>query len=94
MLWARISGSTYVNDFNKFGRTWQVKVQADSMFRSKPEDIGRLQVRNSSGKMVPLGAMSRVDYTLGPLKVESGTTSIPQQRSWGVRLQDSAVVRR
>ncbi len=63
-------GSTYVNDFNAFGRTWQVKVQADSMFRSKPEDIARLQVRNSSGKMVPLGAMSKVDYSLGPLKVD------------------------
>jgi HAE1 family hydrophobic/amphiphilic exporter-1 len=63
-------GSTYVNDFNKFGRTWQVKVQADSMYRSQPEDITRLQVRNRDGKMVPLGAMAKVGDSLGPLKVD------------------------
>ncbi|MEW6348521.1 MAG: multidrug efflux RND transporter permease subunit [Thermodesulfobacteriota bacterium] len=63
-------GSTYVNDFNKFGRTWQVKVQADSMYRGKPEDIARLRIRNKDGKMVPLGAMATVDYSLGPLKVD------------------------
>jgi HAE1 family hydrophobic/amphiphilic exporter-1 len=63
-------GSTYVNDFNKFGRTWQVKVQADSVFRSKPEDIVKLQVRNKDGKMVPLGAMATVKDSLGPLKVD------------------------
>ncbi|MCX5873018.1 MAG: multidrug efflux RND transporter permease subunit [Deltaproteobacteria bacterium] len=63
-------GSTYVNDFNKFGRTWQVKVQADSLFRSKPEDILKLQVRNKDGKMLPLGAMATVEDSVGPLKVD------------------------
>jgi HAE1 family hydrophobic/amphiphilic exporter-1 len=63
-------GSTYVNDFNKFGRTWQVKVQADSVFRSKPSDILKLQVRNKDGKMLPLGAMATVKDSLGPLKVD------------------------
>jgi HAE1 family hydrophobic/amphiphilic exporter-1 len=59
-------GSAYVNDFNKFGRTWQVKVQADSQFRLKAEDIRQLEVRNHSGKMVPLGTLISVDETLGP----------------------------
>jgi len=63
-------GSAYVNDFNKFGRTWQVKVQADSAFRKEPEDILKLQVRNSDGKMLPLGAMAKVRDSLGPLKVD------------------------
>ncbi len=59
-------GSAYVNDFNKFGRTWQVKVQADAKFRLKPEDIRQLEVRNSLGDMIPLGTLIRVDETLGP----------------------------
>ncbi|MEI9987851.1 MAG: efflux RND transporter permease subunit [Aliidongia sp.] len=59
-------GSLYVNDFNKFGRTYQVIAQADKDFRSKPEDILRLQTRNVEGKMVPLGAMVRVTDTTGP----------------------------
>ena len=59
-------GSAYVNDFNKFGRTWQVKVQADAQFRLKPEDIRQLEVRNSKGDMIPLGTLIRVDETLGP----------------------------
>jgi HAE1 family hydrophobic/amphiphilic exporter-1 len=58
-------GSAYVNDFNKFGRTWQVKVQADAKFRLKPEDIRQLEVRNSHGAMIPLGTLIRVDETLG-----------------------------
>ena len=62
-------GSTYVNDFNKFGRTWQVKVQADSIFRSKAEDILKLQVRNQDGKMTPLVVATIVD-SVGPLKVD------------------------
>ena len=59
-------GSAYVNDFNKFGRTWQVKVQADAQFRLKPEDIRQLEVHNKSGKMIPLGTLIKVDETLGP----------------------------
>ena len=59
-------GSYYVNDFNKFGRTWQVKVQADHRFRMEPDDIRRLDVRDAGGKMVPIGTLVRVDQILGP----------------------------
>ncbi len=59
-------GSTYVNDFNKFGRTYQVRVQADERFRSSSEDIRRLEVRNASGEMVPLGAIVDVKKIVGP----------------------------
>ena len=59
-------GSAYVNDFNRFGRTWQVKLQADHQFRLTPEDIRQLEVRNASGDMVPVGALVDVDYITGP----------------------------
>ena len=59
-------GSAYVNDFNKFGRTWQVKAQADNRYRIKPEDIRRLEVRNDKGEMVPLGTLIDVEQTVGP----------------------------
>ena len=59
-------GSMYVNDFNQFGRTYQVIAQADKEFRSKPQDILRLQTRNVQGKMVPLGAVMDVKETFGP----------------------------
>ena len=59
-------GSAYVNDFNRFGRTWQVKVQADHRFRLKPEDIRQLEVRNPDGQMVPIGTLVDVDYVTGP----------------------------
>ncbi len=59
-------GSAYVNDFNKFGKTYQVRVQADEQFRLEPEDIARLEVRNLSGRMIPLGTLSETRRTLGP----------------------------
>ena len=59
-------GSVYVNSFNKFGRTWQVKVQADHQFRIHPEDIRRLEVRNADGQMIPIGTVVNVDQQLGP----------------------------
>ena len=59
-------GSAYVNDFNKFGRTWQVKVQADAKYRLKPEDIRQLEARSSTGEMIQLGTLIKVDKTLGP----------------------------
>jgi multidrug efflux pump len=59
-------GSLYVNDFNRFGRTYRVIAQADRQFRSNPDDILRLQTRNAEGRMVPLGAMLRVSDTTGP----------------------------
>ncbi|PTW59306.1 multidrug efflux pump [Breoghania corrubedonensis] len=59
-------GSLYVNDFNAFGRTYSVRVQADAKFRARPEDIGRLKVRSASGQMIPLAALLKVDNTTGP----------------------------
>jgi len=59
-------GSSYVNDFNKFGRTYQVRVQADQRFRLEPEDIRRLEVRDKQGLMVPLGTLVKVEKRLGP----------------------------
>jgi multidrug efflux pump len=62
-------GSYYVNNFNEFGRTWQVNVQADPRFRSKPSDIGQLQVKNNQGQMVPLRTLLTVRDTTGPVMV-------------------------
>ncbi len=62
-------GSLYVNDFNKFGRTWQVNVQADSHYRDQVEDVKRLKVRNAQGGMVPLGTLCTVRLKNGPLLV-------------------------
>ena len=59
-------GSVYVNDFNMFGRTYQVRVQADAPYRAHTKDIRRLEVRNSRGEMVPLGTVVAVEETLGP----------------------------
>ncbi|MDR6376151.1 efflux RND transporter permease subunit [Paraburkholderia caledonica] len=59
-------GSLYVNDFNKFGRVYQVRVQADARFRAHPEDIGLLKVRNDKGEMVPLSSIVTVTPTYGP----------------------------
>src|SRR4030095_10996331 len=58
-------GSMYVNDFNKFGRTYQVVAQADMGFRSKPDDILKLQTKNFEGRMVPLGSLMQVKETTG-----------------------------
>ena len=63
-------GSLYINDFNRFGRTYQVIAQADADFRSKPEDIARLKTRNAAGEMVPLGSLVRVSETYGPDRVQ------------------------
>ena len=59
-------GSLYVNDFNRFGRTYEVIAQADARFRRQPEDITRLKTRNDQGQMVPLGALLKVKETYGP----------------------------
>ena len=60
-------GSLYVNDFNLYGRTWQVVVQAEPRFRNKIDDVRRLKVRNTEGAMVPLGALAEVKEVNGPL---------------------------
>ena len=62
-------GSLYVNDFNRFGRTWQVNVQAEARFRSRVEDVRKLKVRNASGGMVPMGALATVREINGPLLI-------------------------
>ena len=59
-------GSAYVNDFNLFGRTWRVMVQADQQFRAEAADIRRLEVRNGQGHMIPLGTVVSVRDTVGP----------------------------
>jgi multidrug efflux pump len=59
-------GSLYVNDFNRFGRTWQVVVQADAEFRNQMEDVKLLRVRNRRGAMVPIGALADVREVNGP----------------------------
>jgi len=60
-------GSLYINDFNRFGRTWQVNVQADARFRQQVSDLARLRLRNRQGDMVPLGSVLTVRETSGPL---------------------------
>lgn len=62
-------GSLYANDFNRFGRTYRVVVQADAPFRMQPEDIGRLKVRNAAGEMIPLSALLTVRHSSGPDRV-------------------------
>ncbi|HEV7575506.1 MAG TPA: multidrug efflux RND transporter permease subunit [Caldimonas sp.] len=59
-------GSLYANDFNKFGRTYSVRVQADAAYRARAEDVGALKVRSASGEMVPLSALMKVTPTFGP----------------------------
>lgn len=62
-------GGFYVNDFNQFGRTWQVNLQAEPEFRLKPEDVRRLFVRNRDGQMLPLGTVAKVQDTSGPVMI-------------------------
>jgi multidrug efflux pump len=63
-------GSAYVNDFNKFGRTWQVLMSADPAFRKRPEDVGSVYVRSDKGEMIPLKALAKVEYSSGPGTLE------------------------
>ncbi|MDI1238919.1 MAG: efflux RND transporter permease subunit [Polaromonas sp.] len=59
-------GSLYANDFNKFGRTYSVRVQADAPYRARAEDVGLLKVRSTTGEMVPLSALMKVQSSFGP----------------------------
>jgi multidrug efflux pump len=59
-------GSAYVNDFTRFGRNWQVNVQAEAAYRMRPEDVGALKVRNRDGQMIPLATLVSVHDTTGP----------------------------
>ncbi|QQE91110.1 efflux RND transporter permease subunit [Azotobacter chroococcum] len=62
-------GSLYANDFNRFGRTYQVNVQAEQQFRLEPAQIGQLKVRNNRGEMVPLSTFVRIEGSAGPDRV-------------------------
>jgi HAE1 family hydrophobic/amphiphilic exporter-1 len=80
-------GSAYVNDFNRFGRTYQVRVQAESYFRTEPDDIALLQVRNRHGQMLPLGTFVSVEPSFGPQSIQRhnmyATASITGQAAPG-----------
>ncbi|MGZ5101290.1 MAG: efflux RND transporter permease subunit [Usitatibacter sp.] len=67
---AATMGSAYVNDFNKFGRTWQVLMSADPAYRKRPEDVGNVYVRSEKGEMVPLRALARIENSAGPGTLE------------------------
>ncbi len=62
-------GSLYVNDFNRFGRTWQVNIQGDAEFRKKIEDLKLIKIRNETGGMAPLGSIATVREVSGPIMV-------------------------
>ncbi|NOU49201.1 multidrug efflux RND transporter permease subunit [Pseudoalteromonas sp. JBTF-M23] len=63
-------GTYYVNDFNKFGRAWQVLLSAEAEFRMSPEDVGRIYVKNNHGDMVPISAFTDIEYSRGPDTLE------------------------
>jgi multidrug efflux pump len=63
-------GPYYINDFNRFGRTWQVNVQAQAKYRQSPEDIFLLKVRNGDGVPVPLGDFATIRYVSGPVLIQ------------------------
>ena len=58
-------GTYYVNDFNKFGRTWQVLMSAEPRYRNRPDDVGGVWVRSNRGEMIPLRSLARVTYSSG-----------------------------
>ena len=62
-------GSFYVNDFNVFGRVWQVNIQAETQFRNRVDDINRIYVRNAKGTMVPIHALAQAKLVQGPQAV-------------------------
>ena len=62
-------GSSYVNDFNRFGRTYTVRAQADAPFRATAEDIGGLKVKSQSGELIPLASLLQLTPTFGPERV-------------------------
>ena len=59
-------GSSYVNQFNKFGRVFQVYAQADAQFRLTPRDIANMMVRNQNGDMIPIGTVAKITPSVGP----------------------------
>ena len=63
-------GTFYVNDFNKYGRTWQVLMSAEPAYRKRPDDVGAVYVRSDQGRMVPLSSLAKVNYSSGPDSLE------------------------
>jgi multidrug efflux pump len=63
-------GSLYVNDFNQFGRTYQVRVQADAPFRSQREQVAQMKVRSTTGEMIPLSSLMKIRDSYGPDRVQ------------------------
>jgi HAE1 family hydrophobic/amphiphilic exporter-1/multidrug efflux pump len=59
-------GSAYINDFNKYGRTWQVQMSAEPRYRNRPDDVGAMWVRSAKGEMIPLRSLATVKYSSGP----------------------------
>jgi multidrug efflux pump len=76
-------GSLYVNDFNQFGRTYQVRVQADAQFRSKVEDVEQLKVRSDKGEMIPLSSLMKISNSYGPDRVQRYNTYVSADVSGG-----------
>jgi multidrug efflux pump subunit AcrB len=67
---AATMGTYYVNDFNKYGRTWQVLMSAEAAFRKSPDDVGAVYVRSERGEMIPIRALASVKYVSGPDTLE------------------------
>jgi multidrug efflux pump len=63
-------GTYYVNDFNKYGRTWQVLMSSEARYRKRPEDVGAIYVRSDRGEMVPVSALANIKYVSGPDTLE------------------------
>lgn len=63
-------GTYYVNDFNKYGRAWQVLMSADAQYRMQPDDINHIYVKSSSGEMIPMSALANIEYSSGPDNME------------------------
>jgi multidrug efflux pump len=76
-------GSLYVNDFNQFGRTYQVRVQADAPFRSQREQIAQLKVRNDKGEMIPLSSIMKIKDTYGPDRVQRYNNYVAAEMNGG-----------
>src|SRR5262249_23839245 len=77
-------GGFYVNDFNRFGRVWQVNVQADARFRDKADAVRQLKVRSADGAMVPLGSVAEIRDASGPVIINRYNlyTAAPVNGSW------------
>jgi multidrug efflux pump len=76
-------GSLYVNDFNQYGRTYQVRVQADAPFRSQREQISQLKVRNDKGEMIPLSTLMKIEDTYGPDRVQRYNNYVAAEMNGG-----------